>query len=298
MSPDLTPFFRHIAACNTASLPGRRIAFHLDGAPAGWVAPELLPVLLDHGMTHERGVVTLADPARLEAIGEAMAREGVYRSHHELFDVRTDVDRPAIARIDRGALPLFGLMAQGVHLNGLVRRAEGLHLWIARRSMSKRLDPGKLDHLVAGGIPAGHTPAQALRKEAAEEASLPASLLARATPTVTIRYALDRPEGLRRDILHCFELLLPEDFIPRPADGEVEEFSLIPLAEAFRLVRDTDAFKFNVNLVLIDLFLRTGLIDPATAEGQRLRAGLDGWRFFAGRSGHAPSGPAPSAPAT
>ncbi|POF63778.1 thiamine pyrophosphokinase [Novacetimonas maltaceti] len=281
MSTDLNPFFRHIAACNTATLPGRRLAFHLGAAPAGWVMPELVPVLREHGMTDADGVVTLSDPSRLEQIAQDMARQGVYRSHHELFDVRTDVDAPPVARIDRGALPLFGLMAQGVHLNGLVRRADGLHLWIARRSMTKRLDPGKLDHLVAGGIPAGHTPAQALLKEAAEEASLPAELLAHATPTVNIRYALDRPEGLRRDILHCFEIVLPEEFIPRPADGEVEEFSLIPLSEAFRLVRDTDAFKFNVNLVLIDLFLRTGLIDATTAEGQRLRAGLDGWRFFA-----------------
>ena len=38
-------------------------------------------------------------------------------------------------------------------------------------------------------------------------------------------------------------------------------------------VRRTDAFKFNVNLVLIDLFLRRGLI--AGEEGARLRQALD-----------------------
>ena len=43
------------------------------------------------------------------------------------------------------------------------------------------------------------------------------------------------------------------------------------------MVRDTDAFKFNVNLVLIDLFLRTGMIDATSPEGQRLRRGLTGW---------------------
>ena len=41
-------------------------------------------------------------------------------------------------------------------------------------------------------------------------------------------------------------------------------------------MRDTDDFKFNVNLVLIDLFLRQGLIgDPAA---QVLRAALDDGR--------------------
>ncbi|QHC35915.1 NUDIX hydrolase family protein [Komagataeibacter xylinus] len=277
MSRSLEGFFRHIAACNTAVLPGGRLEFQLGTAPAGWVQPDLLPVLLEHGMTHEGNTVTLADPTRLEAIGEAMAQAGIYRSHHELFDVWTDMAQPPVARIDRGALPLFGLMAAGVHLNGLVRLPEGLHLWIARRSMTKRLDPSKLDHLVAGGIPAGHTAQQALFKEAAEEASLPAELVQRARPTADIRYALDRPEGLRRDVLHCFELELPPDFVPTPADGEVEEFRLIPIEEAYTLVRDTDAFKFNVNLVLIDLFLRTGLIDAASPEGQRLRQGLTGW---------------------
>lgn len=277
MSRSLEGFFRHIAACNTALLPGGRLEFRLGDAAAGWVQPALLPVLLAHGMTHAGNTVTLANPARLEAIGEAMAQAGVYRSHHELFDVWTDMAQPPVARIDRGALPLFGLMAAGVHLNGLVRLPQGLHLWIARRSMTKRLDPGKLDHLVAGGIPAGHTAAEALFKEAAEEASLPAELVQRARPTADIRYALDRPEGLRRDVLHCFELELPPDFVPTPADGEVEEFRLIPIEEAYTLVRDTDAFKFNVNLVLIDLFLRTGMIDATTPEGQRLREGLTGW---------------------
>ena len=51
-----------------------------------------------------------------------------------------------------------------------------------------------------------------------------------------------RPEGLRRDRLLCFDLTLPESFVPVPADDEVVAFALVPLAEAFRLVRDTDEF--------------------------------------------------------
>ena len=38
-------------------------------------------------------------------------------------------------------------------------------------------------------------------------------------------------------------------------------------------MRETDAFKFNVNLVLIDLFLREGLI--AEPEASRLRRAMD-----------------------
>ena len=59
-----------------------------------------------------------------------------------------------------------------------------------------------------------------------------------------------------------------------PNDDEVEAFELWPATRLLEAVRETDTVKFNVNLVLIDLFLREGLIDPASAEGQRLRAGL------------------------
>jgi hypothetical protein len=85
-----------------------------------------------------------------------------------------------------------------------------------------------------------------------------------------LSYAMERPEGLRRDRLHCFDLMLPPDFTPHPVDGEVSGFELWPLPRVLEAVRDTDAFKFNVNLVLIDLFLRLGLI----ADGVTLRAAL------------------------
>ncbi len=277
MSNAADGFMRHIEACNTAVLPGGRPVFRLGGEAAGYIDPRIAPELGRLGLA-DGAAFSLTDPSRLEAIGQRLADEGFYRSHHELFDVRTAEDRSPVARIDRGALPLFGLIATGVHLNGLVRREDGLHLWVGRRSAGKRLDPGKLDHLVAGGVSAGLTPDAALFKEAGEEASLPPEIMKNARQAGTIRYALDRPEGLRRDLLICYDLVLTDLFTPEPADGEVEEFLLLPIAEVFRLVRDTDEFKFNVNLVLIDLFLREGLIDPHSAEGRRLRSGLHGDR--------------------
>ena len=45
----------------------------------------------------------------------------------------------------------------GVHVNGYVETPRGLELWVARRSRSKATWPGKLDHIVAGGQPAGMT---------------------------------------------------------------------------------------------------------------------------------------------
>jgi len=97
-------------------------------------------------------------------------------------------------------------------------------------------------------------------------------LASQARPVGHITYAMVRPEGLRRDVLCCYDLTLPADFRPTPADGEVEAFELWPIAQVVDSVRQTDDFKFNVNLVLIDLFIRLGLLKGAEAD--RLRAGL------------------------
>jgi 8-oxo-dGTP pyrophosphatase MutT (NUDIX family) len=168
---------------------------------------------------------------------------------------------------------LFGIQATGVHVNGLVHRDDGVHVWIARRAMDKLLDPGKLDHIVAGGVPAGLGPAETLVKEAAEEAAIPPELASIAVPVGVITYAMERPEGLRRDLVYCYDLVLPEDFTPFAADGEVEAFELWPLGRAVDAVRDTDNFKFNVNLVLIDLFLRQARITGSEADDLRATIG-------------------------
>ncbi len=268
----MNELMRHIAACRNADLPGQRLPLRLGTAQVGWVLPEMARALAGLGAAIGPGGVALAAD-ELPGMAKALAGQGSFRWRGEAFDVRAEPDGPALAQLDRGALPAFGVRAEGVHLNGLVRRADGPWLWVARRAADKLLDPGKLDHLVAGGVPAGLSPWETLAKEADEEAAVPAELIAEAVPVVRLDYAMDRPEGLRRDRLHCYDLVLPDSFAPHPRDGEVEAFELWPLPAVLDEVRRADGFKFNVNLVLIDLFLRMGLVDGA--EGQRLRTALD-----------------------
>ena len=243
---------RHVAACNNAHLPGRRVPFHVDGQPVGWVLPDAASVV-GTGMTREG----------MAAANRALVEAGLCRWRGEAFDVRATPDGPVLAEVDRGALPVLGIEAVGVHLNGLVERPDGLHMWVGRRAMDKKLDPGKLDHIVGGGVPAGLGPDETLVKEAGEEAGLPPDLVARAVHRGVISYTMERAEGLRRDRLHCYDLMLPDEFVPHPVDGEVTGFELWPIGRVLETVRDTDEFKFNVNLVLIDLFERVGLIDAS-----------------------------------
>ncbi len=53
-------------------------------------------------------------------------------------------------------------------------------------------------------------------KECEEEASIPPELAARAKPVGAVSYTSLQPAGLKRDVLFCFDLELPVDFVPQP----------------------------------------------------------------------------------
>jgi thiamine pyrophosphokinase len=276
---------RHIQACNNIASPGQLIPFRIGTQQVGWLGLDLARWLAFRPRDFHFDGQGVAMAGRLRGAGacsialadavRALAACGDLTWRGEAFDVRADPDGPALATLDRGALPAFGVISQGVHVNGFVRRADGLHLWCGWRSARKAVAPGQLDNVVAGGIPAGLSPEETLVKEAGEEASLPAELAAQAVRVGRVSYVMANEEGLRRDVLHCFDLELPEGVVPRPNDEEVERFELMPAAQVLAEVRDGDRVKFNVNLVLIDFFLRHGLIAPGPAAAARLRAGLD-----------------------
>jgi 8-oxo-dGTP pyrophosphatase MutT (NUDIX family) len=262
--PGIAKLLSHITACQTACLPGERLGFYIGSQLVGYVRPEFGTRLaaVSRNITFSDRLVLA--PSAAPALNEIALAAGC-RVRGEDFDVRAELDGPVLAVLDRGALPDFGVMGVGVHVNGLVQRLDGWHLWVGKRAADKKLDPGKLDNLVGGGVAAGHTPFETLLKEAAEEAALPEDLATTATLAGRFSYNMERPEGLRRDVLYVYDLFLPEDFEPHPADGEVEHFELWPLSKVFEAVRETDAFKFNVNLVLIDLFIRFGLVQGEAA---------------------------------
>lgn len=267
-SEQILPFLRHITHCHNAHLPGTRWPVYVHQELIGYCDPAFLELLKDNSFTsllkiQDKSVLLQSGSAFL-IISEMLKEKKLYLPFNELFDVRT-LSGQIIGQVDRALIPSFGLEAQGVHLNGLVRINQEIFLWVAKRSAHKRLDPGKLDHIVAGGMSSGLTPEKTLQKEAQEEASLPVELSSQALPVATIRYAMNRPEGLRRDLLHCFDLYLPQSFKPVAADGEVETFQLWPLKKVFDTVQNSNLFKFNVNLVLIDLFLRHDFFQPEDA---------------------------------
>ncbi len=188
---------------------------------------------------------------------------------HQLFPLwrketwRATVDfyEPAEFYLERGAVAHFGLKAWGVHVNGFVRKKEGLYLWIAKRAAHKAAWPSRLDQIVAGGQPADISPLENVIKEAEEEAGIPRFMAETAQAVGAISYMVDW-QGLHRDEMFVFDLELPLDFMPKPVDGEVESFALMPVKDVMDLVEHTEEFKDNCALVLMDFFIRHGLLTP------------------------------------
>ena len=74
----------------------------------------------------------------------------------EAYPVTRGRREDAIFLVDRGAASWFGFRAFGQHLNGYVRRGEELFMWVGKRAGDRRIFPGRLDQLVAGGLPQRH----------------------------------------------------------------------------------------------------------------------------------------------
>ena len=225
----------------------------------------------------------LADfDARTAAVQEVVERldetGDISRLRTEDYPVVRRWGEAPLFRINRGATPTFGVRGFGVHVNGYLGDPEGgldgLRLWVGKRAMDKATAPGKLDHIIAGGQPYGLGIMENLIKEAGEEAGLAPELARRAVPAGAVSYVCERPEGLRDDVLFSFDLRMPDDVVPVNTDGEVDYFELWPMARVLERIRDTDDFKFNVNLVILDFAIRRGLITPDDPDYQAIWEGL------------------------
>jgi isopentenyldiphosphate isomerase len=278
-------FLDRVAECNRHDL-ANFVPFLVDEARVGWVRHALADRLAGARGVFARtpaGSLRL-DPglrdfdgrsAAVDAVVRDLERDGLISGRRdEFYAVAAHLGGAPLLQVERAAVPALGIASCGVHMTGFVRARDGLRIWVPRRSRTKSTYPGMFDNTVAGGQPIGLGIFENLVKECAEEAAIPAELARRALPAGTIGYCLETADGLKPDVQFCFDLELPEDFVPRPADGEMEGFELWPVERVMETVRETRAFKFNCNLVLIDFFLRHGLIAADDPERPALLAGL------------------------
>lgn len=208
----------------------------------------------------------------LSNVSEALRSANmVHNWREELFAIYSDTERKhELFQLERGVVPLLALQAHGVHLNGYVIKNGEPYIWIAQRSADRVIAPLKYDQLVAGGLPAELSLKENLYKEAAEEANIPKTLVEPAQYMGTIQYMTEDEFGIRNDVLHCYDVVLPESFVPHNQDGEVAQFRCLPISEVLDLLAQKDQFKPNTALVMLNFLWRNHWLPMNESDYQRL----------------------------
>lgn len=258
-----------------------RVPFLIDGLAVGSVASAHLETLRAFQgellVADDRVVLAVAAAARdatLATLNARLRALGLIRAwRDETYPLVDPLSQRRLACIERAASRFWGTLTFGAHATGWVAAADGrpARLWVAQRSFDKATDPGAFDNLVGGGVPHGQTPFETLVREGWEEAGLRPEVVKRATPGRVIRLQRDIPEGLQFEWIHAFDLQLQPDEQPLNQDGEVQAFTLLPVAEALDVAAGT-RMTADAALVTLDFALRHGLFDTATHSALQTRA--------------------------
>ncbi len=281
---DLRPLLRWVQRCHNYQLNQFR-PFYVAGYKVGWILPEDLPLFEQSpalfAVESER-VELLGEPsspkersAQLDVVLRQWRDQGYINGWRDEHYLISDGEGTPLFSIERSATALLGVLNLGVHLNGFVRRTDGIWLWMARRARNRPRYPGKLDQMVAGGMTAYQSPQQVMKRECQEEAGVPMTLAETLKSVGLVTLCHHNSKGqLRREIIYTYDLELPETFQPCNQDGEVEEFQLMPIAEVMRLVAETDDIKINCNLVVLDFLVRHSVLHADQACYAELVEGL------------------------
>ena len=155
-------------------------------------------------------------------------------------------------RMERAAFRFFGLHSHAVHMNGFTSNGD---MWCGRRSSTKSVDPGMLDNLAAGGLPAGESLIDCGVREMAEEAGLPPSLAQLASPSGHVETCRPVKEGWHHETLWVYNIELPDQFTPVNQDGEVSEFVRLSPSEVVEAIQQK-AFTVDASCVIAHAVLQ------------------------------------------
>ncbi|KAI5778666.1 NUDIX hydrolase domain-like protein [Geopyxis carbonaria] len=256
---------------------GSHILGHLTPAV---VAALSNPTLSGTWWTITPSTVTLAGATAAERSAHIAATAAAWRAadtftilrgwRSELYSVFCPANALYL-RVERAAAALFGVVMYGVHLTAYVPPAPAapLRIWVPRRAAAKATYPRMLDNTVAGGIESGTGVLETVVKECGEEASLPEALVReRVRAAGAVSYIHERgpraggETGLvQPEVQYVFDLPLEEGTVCVPCDGEVEAFQLWTVEEC-QAALAAGEFKPNCAVVMIDFFVRHGILTP------------------------------------
>jgi 8-oxo-dGTP pyrophosphatase MutT (NUDIX family) len=257
-----------------------------DPRPHGFMTPEVVskmpwsaaPFAIDHdkltiqvgapsGKVHPAQACTEALQAVVDVIVATDAFGITHGNHGEacrIMGVQYDGVHP---QMERYPAPLFGIALGGVGVTCFVRDPAaplGLKIWVARRAKHLYTYPSMLDTAVGGCIKAADEPLDSVVAEAQEEAGLDESYVrenVRAAGVVTYISRSRKHGNITPSVVYVYDLELSPEIVPVPTDGEVEAFYLWDVNEV-KAAMLRDEFKSNCNLVMLDFFIRHGILTP------------------------------------
>lgn len=204
--------------------------------------------------------------AALAEVALTLRAEGALPAwRDELYAAAAGFGAPQVLRLERGAARYFGVRTWAAHVNGVTSDGGTTRMWFARRSRDKAVDPGLLDSLVGGGIAAGMRVGETVLKEAWEEAGIDGAVALSARPVGVVHVRRPMFDGLQRETVFAHDLQLPIGFKPANQDGEAIEHRLVDLAEATRMLTQSDGpdeTTVDASLVVLDYLIRNGAVAP------------------------------------
>lgn len=262
-------YIQRIKECNQYT-EDNKIPFLVDGKRVGQILEKYKNYLLESDIfVLENNTFTLVKSLKsfderteaLRIFAQKSYKDQITDSFmHENYPLLESFTSAPLAFADRSISSLLGLMSLGQHLNTYVNTDSGMKMWIARRAYDRGYEAGKLDQMVAGGLPYDIKPSVNLKKECYEEAGMSSDLAAQAKSVGLVSYKYDYNMGGKEDIIYCYDLEVDESFTPVCTDGEVDEFYLMPIEKVADIVKTSNDFKVNCNLVIIDFLVRHGFI--------------------------------------
>ena len=265
------PLIDRIRAIQARS-PEAFTTFRIAGETVGFIQLELAHDLFDKFRTYfdfQDSELSLKSALSdfqsrskaLEAVSDYFLSVGLMPPpRNEFYPIKNHWNQQPFAQLERNASIPLGLITYGVNLNAWTVNDRGEKLlWVGQRSLHKQTEPGKLDHIAAGGQPAHLGLHENMIKEAQEEASVPPELATNCIPVGAVSGHY-HGQHCRRFIHYNFDLELPGDFEPTPLDGEVDNFTLMLPHDVIDTLRTSDDFDLESAVAIIDWLIRHGFI--------------------------------------
>jgi isopentenyldiphosphate isomerase len=242
----------------------RSIPFLCNDIIVGHVSPSMIPYISEPLKVVENTIVfdTLKSAQENTRDLEALIKTWDFECLKGWRNERYAVYGPngVLFEVERAACGLLGVRTYGCHLNGYTIINGELKMWIGKRSLTKSKYPGMWDQMVAGGLTGGLKPRDCMVKECGEEAGMNGILAKNAKAVGVVTFWQEKGIEIQPSTNYIFDLDV-EDFIPKPVDGEVDEFQLLSLDVVMKMVL-AEEFKPEAMLVVVDFLMRHGMIEP------------------------------------